>query len=188
MEIKEKHSPSKLVRDLGAIITSIVTAYLLSESGVLEIILAASRNWQIIGSFVAGIFFTSIFTVAIATVTLAEISLFNNIWLTALIGGAGAVIGDLLIFRFLKDNISEDITELIKHSKRFRMIFKLRFFRFLFPFLGAIIIASPLPDEIGLTMMGVINLKIRYVIPISYILNSTGILIISLAARNLINQ
>ena len=46
------------------------------------------------------------------------------------------------------------------------------------PFLGAIIIASPLPDELGLVMLGDSKLKYREIAIISYVLNTAGILLI----------
>lgn len=185
MTTPKRHHPSKLVRDIGMIITSIAVAYLLVEIRAFEGFLAASSGIKFLGSFVAGIFFTSIFTFALSTVTLAKIALSDNIWGVAFFGGLGAVIGDIVIFKFLRRGIAENIEELIKKRKRLREIFRLRFFRFLITFLGAILIASPLPDEIGLTMMGVMKLKMRFLIPISFVLNFFGILIVGLVAIGL---
>ncbi len=181
-----RHSPSKLARDIGAIITSIVVAYLLVESGVLNGLLTASREIKFLGSFIAGMFFTSVFTVALSTVTLVEIALTHNILEITFFGGWGAVIGDLVIFQFLKRGIAEDVEELIqKEGRRLDRIFHLRFFRFFIPFVGALIIASPLPDEIGLAMMGIVKLEPKFLIPISFLFNSLGILILLLIAKGL---
>ena len=64
-----------------------------------------------------------------------------------------------------------------------RVLIFLRIFRWLIAFLGALIIASPLPDELGLTMMGFSKIKTSLFIPISFLLNSLGILIIGLIAK-----
>lgn len=185
MAESQKHGPSKLARDIGTIITSIAVAYFLVQSGIFHDIFAISKEIKIVGSFIAGMLFTSIFTVALATVTIAEIALANNIWSVAIFGGLGAVVGDMIIFKFLRKNIAEDVEELIKKRKGLNNVFKLRFFRFLIPFIGALIIASPLPDEIGLAMMGVVELKAKFLIPISFTLNSLGILIVGLVAQGL---
>ena len=50
---------------------------------------------------------------------------------------------------------------------------------------GALIIALPLPDEIGLVMMGLSRMKARHLIPISFVLNSLGIALVGLVARAL---
>jgi hypothetical protein len=182
----QKHGPTKLARDIGAIITSVAVAYVLIEINAFDGILHASSGMKFLGSFIAGIFFTSVFTFALSTVALAEIALTNNILGVAFFGGLGAVVGDLIIFRFLRKGIAEDIEELIKkEGKRLDYVFHLRFFRFLIPFIGALIIASPFPDELGLAMMGIVKLEPKFLVPISFVLNSLGILILLLIAQGL---
>src|SRR3990167_2517014 len=98
------------------------------------------------GVFVAGMFFTSIFTTAPAMAALGEISLLQGVFGTALIGAVGSVIGDLLIFRFVKDRFSEHIAELIGHEsiwRRFHLLFKRRFFRWFTFLAGGLILSSP---------------------------------------------
>lgn len=183
--VRTRHSPSKLARDISIVIISIVVAIILVQTGAIKALLDLSEGMNVIGSFLAGIFFTSVFTTALATVTLGSIAVMNNLWLVALFGGIGAAIGDFLIFKFIRDGVAEDTNALLAHSKRWRGIFHLRFFRFLLPFLGAVIIASPLPDEAGLAMMGIVKFKARILVPISFASNFIGILIIGLVARGL---
>ena len=97
------------------------------------------------------------------------------------------MIGDLIIFRFVKDRVSEHLSYLIKVSKTERIvsIFKLKLFRWIIPFVGALVIASPLPDEIGVAMLGLSKMKNSYFILLSFLLNSAGILIIGLIAKTI---
>jgi len=44
-------------------------------------------------------------------------------------------------------------------------------------------VISPLPDELGLAMMGLSKMKTSLFIPISFILNSLGILAIGLITK-----
>ena len=164
---------------------SIIIAIILAKTGALASILTSTQEWRLLGSLVAGIFFVSIFTAAPAGVVLFEIAAVNSIWEVALFGGIGALIGDLIIFRFIKDGLSEDIHWLIRKTKQERLtsIFRLKLFRWLIPFIGALIVASPLPDEIGLAMMGLSKMKMSVFIPISFALNFFGILIIGLFAN-----
>ena len=112
----------------------------------------------------------------------------NSILLMAFFGGLGALLGDLIIFCFVKNNLSEDFLYLIKKTKSERLmsIFRLKLFRWLIPLLGAIVVASPLPDELGLMMMGLSKMKTALLIPLSFLLNSLGILIIGLIAKAII--
>ena len=126
-------------------------------------------------------FFVSVFTIAPASVALVEIAQANSLLLVAFFGGLGALVGDLIIFRFIKDRLSEDFVFLIKKARqeRFLHIFRLRFFKFFTPFVGALIVASPLPDEVGLAMMGFSKIHLSFFIPVSFILNFLGILFLS---------
>lgn len=174
-----------IYKDVGIICLSILIAVILAKTGAIKELLTATKEAEIIGSLLAGMFFTSIFTTAPATVALAEIAQSSSIFLVAVFGGLGALIGDLIIFRFIKNHISEDIAYFVGKSKseRIRSIFHFRIFRWLIPFLGALVVASPLPDEIGLAMMGLSKMKTRIFIPLSFFLNSAGILIIGLIAK-----
>lgn len=184
--MKIKNGKNNIMRDLGVIIFSIVIAVILAKTGALESLLASTQEWRILGSLLAGIFFVSVFTVAPASVVLVEIAKANSLLEVALVGGIGALIGDLLIFRFIKDNLAEDILWLIRRTKQERIvsIFRLKLFRWLIPFIGALIVASPLPDEIGLAMMGLSKMKTAVFMPISFVLNFLGILVIGMIAKS----
>jgi len=179
---------NNLSRDLALIIFSILLAIILVQTGALEFLIDSTTSIKFIGAFFAGIFFISIFTVSPAAVVLAEILKTNQILETAFMAASGALIGDLIIFRFVRNNISNDFKYLLEQTglKRFKKIFHLKFFHWLAPFLGALIIASPLPDELGISLLGLSKIKLRYFIPLSYILNFSGILIIGLILKNII--
>lgn len=186
---KQQHEAlsAHLAENLWILAFSLLAAFFLAKSGILEALLTQTRQLEIIGSFIAGLFFTSLFTVAPATVALAEIAQANSLWIVALFGGLGAVIGDLALFRFLKSHLSDELFYLFTHtkSKRLTKIFHLKIFHWLLVFLGALVIASPLPDELGLTMMGITKIKARYLMPISFVLNTLGIVAVGLIARQL---
>lgn len=175
------------MRDAAIIILSIIIAIMLVKTGVIEELLVSIQGIRYIGSFIAGIFFASAFTAALSTAVFVEIADINSIFLMAILGGLGALFGDLIIFHFVKDRLSENVAFLIKKSKseRWVAIFKMKFFRWLIPFLGALIIASPLPDEIGVAMMGLSKMKTWKFGILSFLLNSAGILIIGLIVKSI---
>ena len=178
---------NNLVRDLVLVIFSVLVAIILAKTGALKDLITSTQEMRFIGSFIAGIFFVSVFTAAPATVALGEIAQSNSVIVVAILGGLGALIGDLIIFRFVEDRVSEHFSYLIKVSKTERIvsIFKLKLFRWIIPFVGALVIASPLPDEIGVAMLGLSKMKNSYFILLSFLLNSAGILIIGLIAKTL---
>ena len=176
---------NNLVRDMALVILSIFIAIILAKTGTLESLITSTKEMRFIGSFIAGIFFVSVFTAAPATVALGEIAQANSVIIVAILGGLGALVGDLIIFRFVKDRVFQHFDYLIRisRSERFFSVFKLKLFRWIIPFVGALIIASPLPDEIGVTMLGLSKMKNSYFILLSFLLNSVGILIIGLIAK-----
>lgn len=179
---------NSLVRDLVIIIFSVSIAIIFAKTGILERLITSTQEIRFIGSFIAGILFVSIFTAAPATVALGEIAQSSSVIMVAILGGFGALIGDLIIFHFVKDKISQDFSYLVKISKseKLVLIFRLRLFRWLISFVGALIVASPLPDEIGLAMLGLSRMRTALFVPLSFLLNSIGILIISLIAKSLL--
>jgi hypothetical protein len=173
--------------DLSVIILSILVAILLVKSHVIDDALSASAEFGHIGSFVAGMFFTSAFTTAPAIAALGEISFVNGIVETALWAALGAVVGDMIIFRFVRDRMANHLLEILPHkrgSRRLARILKFRFFRYITFLIGGIIIASPLPDELGISLLGLSKMRSLYFVPLSFGFNFLGICTIGLVAAS----
>ncbi len=136
------------------------------------------------GVFLTGIFFVSTFTVAPSAIILFRLASTMNIWAVALVAGLGASFGDFVIFRFLKDNVFEEMKPVFRRvtGERLQKLFETPYFGQLSMVLGAIIIASPLPDETGLALLGLSKIKPWQFLLLSFILNAIGIfIVISLA-------
>jgi len=182
------HRNNFLLQDVVIIILSIFVAIILVKTEVLVRLLASAKELEILGSFIAGMFFTSIFTTAPAIVALGEIANANSVLITALFGGMGALVGDLIIFKFIKDRLSEHLLELIKHQsggKRLRVLFKLKYFRWLTFLAGGFIIASPLPDELGISLLGFSKMRTSLFMVLSFSFNFVGIVLVGLIAKAL---
>ena len=135
------------------------------------------------GTFVAGIMFTYGFTVAPATAVFLILAQHQNIYLASLIGGLGALIGDLFIFSFIRRSFADEIRRLSREKivKYFNGRLPGRLKEYLLPAVAGFVIASPLPDEIGVAMLAaskIISIKLFSIV--SYVLNTLGILAIFL--------
>ena len=174
-----------LVKNLFILGATILVGWRLAESEAFHRLLTASRESEIVGSLVGGVFFTSLFTTGPATVTLGLIAREASLPLVALLGGAGAVVGDYVLFRFMKRYLADELFGLFgkRGPRRLGWLFRLRIFRWFLMVLGALIIALPLPDEIGLALMGLSRIKTKQLIPLSFVLNSLGIALVGLIAR-----
>jgi uncharacterized membrane protein YdjX (TVP38/TMEM64 family) len=177
-----------ILQDIAIIVLSVLVAALMVRTEVLANLLDSIGGIKIFGAFIAGLFFTSIFTTAPAIVALGEISLMQGIFITALFGAAGCVVGDLIIFRFFKNRLSEHIAEITSHRsvwRRFRLLLKRRLFRWITFLVGGLILASPLPEELGIAILGFSKMRVKYFAMLSFVFNFLGITVIGLIAHSL---
>lgn len=181
-----KKKKRRLLIDFGLIAISIAVAVLIVKTGAVHTLMASFHDLKLLGSFFAGMLFTSVFTTAPAIAILGELAQHNSIIEVALLGGVGAVIGDFVIFTFVRDRFSEDIKYIFKYPKLFRApaFFRSELFRVVTPLLGALIIASPFPDELGLALLGFSKISNRVFFSISFAFNMLGILIIGIVANS----
>ncbi|MFZ2555763.1 MAG: hypothetical protein WAZ27_00090 [Minisyncoccia bacterium] len=177
MKIKKKYQ--HLVRDAALLVASILFALWSARTGFAESLVVSAGEYALLASAVAGFFFTSLFTLAPASVALAALGELHPHIQIALAGAAGAVIGDLLLFLFVRDRISDDLTLLFSGRRwsTLRKLMRKPLLHWLLPFTGALIIASPLPDELGLTMMGISRVSMAAFVPISFTMNFLGIML-----------
>jgi hypothetical protein len=160
---------------------SIIIAILLFKNHTFHSLLLHLGNYGYIGAFIGGILFVSTFTVSIGTVILFNLAGYLNPIEIALIAGIGAVVGDTTIFKFVqvKGLVSE-----IKHffhyfgSDKLKHLIHTKYFGWTLPVIGAIIIASPLPDELGIGLMGLSHMKTWKFVIVSFLLNSIGIFLV----------
>ncbi len=172
--------------NLTLLAVSLVGTVLILYNGYLEHIVGPLQNWGYLGVFLAGLFFVSTFTVAPAAAVLFTLSDNINPWQVAVIGGLGGMIGDYLAFLFIRDRLLEELNPFLKmlHLYRPVNILHSKYFGWLAPVIGALIIASPFPDEIGLSLLGLTKIKTSRLLVLAFFLNAAGILLIALAAHN----
>ncbi len=176
-----------LWRDVGVVGLSILLAIILVQTKALDA-LAEASTWSIeITALVAGIFFSSVFTTVPAMVTLVILAEHNPPLIVALFGAVGSACGDFVLFGFVKNVVLEDFKMLLSSQRRARLahLAHLKAVRFLMPLIGAIIIASPLPDELGIAILGLSKIPHKWFFFLSFALNFVGILVISAVGHQL---
>lgn len=181
-----KDNPYKnLWRDMFFVVISLLVAFLLVQLGVANKIVGLSQSGQIVGSFLSGVFFTSAFTISPASIAIAILSKTMPVVILAFCGAAGAVLGDMILFLFIRDRFADDLEAVLHHyhDKKLTRFLHRKFFHWLTPLMGALVIASPLPDEMGITMMGIAKIRTWTLVLISFVMNFLGILIVAAAAR-----
>ena len=175
--MRRKKNTYALVYDIVIIVIGIFFAIVLSNLGFIDFFVSITKDYYILSSFIAGIFFTSAFTLAPSSVALASIAEKAPIPQVALWGGLGAMCGDLILFFFIRDRFYNDIVNSIKPKtiKHILRSFHFGFLKWIAPIVGALIIASPLPDEFGIALLSMSKVKTAVLMPVSFIMNALGI-------------
>jgi hypothetical protein len=180
----EKYQNWKFKNTVGLLIGLTLFFFLLDHPFVSKAIMSVGTLGYF-GVFLTGIFFVSTFTVAPSAVVLFHLASQMNIWYIAVVAGLGAVCGDFLIFRFLKDGVFEEVKPVFRRltGERLQKLFETPHFGRLSMVLGAIIIASPLPDETGLALLGLSKITRLQFFLLSFVLNTVGIFIIVMLSQ-----
>jgi hypothetical protein len=159
-------------------VLGLALSIILSQFKFFHTFLTHLGQFGYLSAFIAGLLFTSTFTVATGGLILLTLSGILNPILLIIFAGLGAVTCDVLIFKFVKNEVSQEIAPVyqnfINHS-HFKKILHTKYFGWTLPVLGTLIIASPLPDELGVSLMGISNLTIEKFIIISVISHTIGI-------------
>lgn len=170
---------------LSVLLISVVVAFFLGGNQSFKDFLLRLGSLEYVGALFAGILFVSSFTVAISTVVIAILAQDIHPLALGLIGGVGAVMGDLIIFKFIRSRLAEELAELVgkQETSYFKTFIKSKYVAWTLPIIGIFIIASPLPDELGVSLLGISKISETKFIIISYLSNAFGILAIASVAR-----
>lgn len=167
------------------LILSIVLLFYLAQTPLLDTVVRRAGELGYLGAFIVGIFFVSTFTVAPAAVILYHLADTLHPIEVAILAGLGAMLGDYIIFRFIKDKVFDELRPLLVHlhTPKTKTIFKSPYFAWLLPLVGAFIIASPFPDEVGVGMLGLTKIKKWQFFAVAFALNTVGIFLTVSTAR-----
>jgi uncharacterized membrane protein YdjX (TVP38/TMEM64 family) len=105
----------------------------------------------------------------------------QSLLLAGLVAGAGALLSDLLIFHFIRRGFSDEAQRLSEEKviQRIRDVIPDPFRKYLYVATASVLIASPLPTEIGVTLMAsATNITSRRFAVIAYLLHTCGIFVI----------
>jgi hypothetical protein len=167
-------------------------AYVLYQIGMFEWIDGRLHGFGYPGAFAAGLLFSYGFTTPFSIAALVAMAHEVNPFIAAPLAGIGAFLSDLVIFELLRISFFGDELERLRHASIVDRIHRMLHHdttpeivrRWSLWLLAAIVIASPLPDEIGVAMLsGTSKLSERAFAIICVTMNTLGILAILLLAR-----
>lgn len=180
-KLKQKIQYPKLI----LLLITIITAYILFQAHFFLEFAKLLNSHGYISIFLAGLLFSYGFTAPFAVGFFIELAGEVNIFIAAPLAGIGAVFSDLIIFKFIRTSFQDEFDKLKLHwiFQRIHQLFddhlSEEFKKYALWTLAGFLIASPLPDEFGVSLIsGFTNINRKIFGAISYILNTTGIFII----------
>lgn len=169
---------------LFLLIVLTIFAYFLFSNLDIQSFVVGLEDLSYIGVFIAGIFFSFGFSAPFAVGFFLTANP-SNIFIAAIIGGFGSMIADLTIFKIIRFSFIDEFRKLEKTKAiseinslfSHKPLSKIKIY-ILYVFAG-IIITSPLPDEVGVSMLaGLTKIKTYILAVISILLNTLGIFIL----------
>jgi hypothetical protein len=135
------------------------------------------------GTFFAGLLYPYALTSAAGTGILLVLAKEQNIILAGVIAGIGALISDSILFIFVKHGFSDEIQKLSKKTV-IRTVYRWipdSVGVHLLVIFACVLIASPLPTEIGIMLLASIkNISVKKFVTLIFVLHACAIFIILL--------
>lgn len=157
---------------------TVMLSYIIFSNGASLPFRNAIISLGYIGTFLVGIFFAYSYTAAPATALFLILAKEQNLFFAGIIGGLGALAGDLIIFSFVSMSFKDEIHKLA-HEKIVVYLdqkFPYNIKKYLIPVFAGFIIASPLPDELGIALLAITqHISIKIFALLSFALNTAGI-------------
>jgi len=169
---------------IAVLVAVIILAYFIFSNQSVQEFVSKLGGWGYLSAFIAGMFFTFGFTSPLSAGLFITLNP-DNIWLAGIVGGFGAMLGDILIFQLIRFSFMDEFKRL-EHTKTLKILssqmdrflgHKIKIY--LIYALAGFFIASPLPDEAGVIMLaGLTKIKLCVLAVLGFILNTIGILIL----------
>lgn len=166
-------------KNLILTVLSIALVIFLSKDPGFNSFITSIGSLRYIGAIIGGALFVCTFTVSLGAIILFEFAKHTSPLEIGIFAAIGAVFTDFVVFHYVKDNLIGEVKELYTDlsGHHLRVVVHSKFFSWFLPVIGALIMASPFPDEIGIGLMGISKMNpIKFFI-LSFILNGIGIMI-----------
>ena len=132
------------------------------------------------GIIVAGALYTYGFTASLGAVLLVAITPDYSPFLMAFLGALGATAADITIFKFLKGNLRTEVLRIARFKPIRRILdSRLMHVKSVRALVGFLVIASPLPDEIGVAFISMTRMHISQFRLVCFAANFVGVYVLT---------
>jgi BASS family bile acid:Na+ symporter len=175
------------IKNILFLFISLFLTYILSQSpNFHNFIINFGSSFGIISSFFAGMLFASTFTITLGALILINLNNFLPLIPLTISAIIGAVLTDIFIYKFIKHQVTDNVLpifEKINHKSHLYKLLHTPYFSWTLSIVGIIVIASPLPDELGVSLLGLSQIKSSRFILITFLSHTVGVTSLLMAAR-----
>ncbi|HKX73411.1 MAG TPA: hypothetical protein VJM32_05325 [Candidatus Saccharimonadales bacterium] len=170
-----------------AAVLSVLFFVLVFDTAFMSSIFSYLNSLDYLGGLIAGALSATFITAAPALVLIVGLAQHLDSLALALIVGLGSAIGDMILLLFFEERIFQELAPLGRRLKLKRFISRRagKRKRMSAPLLlaGAFVIMTPLPDEIGLGLLGISHFPKVFIFVLCLALNTLGASLLIMAAR-----
>jgi hypothetical protein len=147
-------------------------------NGMLERFVLGLHELEYVGAFIAGIFYSYGMTTPLAILAFAVMARAMDPFALAFMGACGAMLSDGFIFSAVKGEVGREIRIAngisVKVPEARGALGRAALF-----LLGAVVLMSPLPDEVAAVMMGIGRIRAPWFMAIAFVAKFAGVLAIA---------
>jgi hypothetical protein len=160
-------------------------AIFLAKNQTFNNFLLSLGQYGYISAVVAGAMFVCTFTVATGALVIFTLAKTLSPVELILFGMLGAVIFDMCIFKTIKNTVDKEIIEAFSNPRfnHFKKILHTKYFAWMMPLIGLLVFLSPLPDELGISLLGLSKLKTYQFLFISIFNHALGMFLVVSTVR-----
>jgi hypothetical protein len=173
---------------LSLFIISVILVYVLFSGLAYKPLHDALVFTGYFGTFLAGLLYPYALTSAAGTGILLILSKEQNILFAGVIAGIGALISDIILFLFVTHSFSDEVQKLSKETivRTVNRWIPDSIRVYLLAIFAGLLIASPLPTEIGILLMTSLkSISFKKFVIMIYVLHASAIFVILLIGLNI---
>ena len=158
-------------KHITLLLLGIFLSIILSRVEALNSFLLNLGTLRYIGAFLGGALFVSTFSIGTGVLILLRLAKTLHPLEIGILAGMGAVLADFMFFRYARNGLKEEIVPIYNRlgGTHLTKFLNHKHLRWTIPVIGALIIASPLPDEIGAGILGITRIKTYQFLILSWV-------------------
>jgi hypothetical protein len=166
-------------------VSVLLLTILFINTALAAVVLEWFQRLGYVGAFIGGLMLVWTFASAPAVVLLLSVSESVSLPIAILVAASGSVLGDWIILKYFNDEIGRELKPFFTKTGIRGLVHKLRKskIRWAVALIGAFIVMLPLPDEFGITLMGLSRAKRWKILTACFFLDAAGVAMVLSAGR-----